>query len=1137
MTMADIEDVLLALEKSNLVPPAFVARLRMEVTKSPPPHDPRQLIKFLVDKGHITAAQGERLLLAPQKIVAPPPQAEEPYINLDDDLGLAPLVDEPAPRKSLAPPPIPARPSPGKSADIKAEPARTPVAPTEQVYELEVVEEEVLSEADVVVEALKEVSDDDLRLVEKKRPRRSVWDSPLLVLGGGGLALLLLVTGGLLWSLFRTSGEDALALAESDYKSGAYTQAIAKVDAYLADYSNHKDVSKARVMRGLAMIRRHVEGARDWPAALDAAKTALVEISGEDAFPQSKAELAGLLPEIAEGLAAQAADNADAKLVAQANEALSLVKQHVPAAIRNAERLEAVSASLEVTQRTLARENRLLETIRAVNVAAEKLQGTPGAAVAQHLAAAYGARRELLKEFPKLADNLRLAEAMKQVSQAEIGAVTTLQETRDATTEEDPPKVRATLMLAARPVTAAGGGDPPTIEFATASGSITALNAATGEPLWRRMVGPASTLSPFHLAGASAGDALIADNDRQELLRIESATGKLRWRLAVDEPFDAAPTLFGNELLLAMRSGKLYRIQLLSGKISGGWQLAHALSTAPAADVRKKLVYQLGAHSNLYVLSTEAPACREVLYLGHESGSILTPPLAVSRYLMIGENTGLKDSQLRVIQTDEAGLQLTAMQTEPLGGHVDTPPVVDGRMLHVATDRGGLYTFEIGAPGQGKALARVAQRAATLEEPLTHFPLVNNGRLWVAGSELARYSIQSTSGKLAPDGVSLEQSIFLQPLESGADALLAVRRPAHGRGVSAAAIRPSNREIIWETTLSMPCIGGVFPAKDGQSMILLDVGGTVFHIAPAELGRGGFFSTGLPVRPWPETIDAATMADAPLPLDDGSWLYTIAARTDQLLSVAVDGSSRWVSLPEALTSPPERFRGGVALAGQEGRVYVIDPARASNVLEPHQPRVPANQTLRRFGPVAVDDLHLLTGDEEGKLFLLVVKNEPLPHLEIERDVTLAEPIHGAPVVLGKFAFAVNARDDLAAFALPSLEQVQTWALDGRPLWGPKRIGDRILLVTATNELGCWNEAGELAWKLPLQHGPLSGPPIARQDELVLLTKTGVVLRVSADGAELAHVETGQSLLGAGAVIGEHVMAPGSDGALHLIALP
>jgi hypothetical protein len=199
--------------------------------------------------------------------------------------------------------------------------------------------------------------------------------------------------------------------------------------------------------------------------------------------------------------------------------------------------------------------------------------------------------------------------------------------------------------------------------------------------------------------------------------------------------------------------------------------------------------------------------------------------------------------------------------------------------------------------------------------------------------------------------------------------------------------------------------------------------------------------------------------------------------------------------------------------------------------------VAVDKSPKRFGPAAVDDEHLLTGDDEGRLTLLVVKNDPKPHLVVEHEVTVAEPITGAPVVLGQTAFAVTSRDALGTFQLPALEQGRSIPLGGKPVWGPRRVGDYVMVATTANELLCCDAQGEHVWTLPLSHGPLAGPPIVKDGEFLLATRTGVIVRVGADGAELAHVETGLSLQGAGAIAGQHFIVPDSGGAVHVVPLP
>jgi hypothetical protein len=291
------------------------------------------------------------------------------------------------------------------------------------------------------------------------------------------------------------------------------------------------------------------------------------------------------------------------------------------------------------------------------------------------------------------------------------------------------------------------------------------------------------------------------------------------------------------------------------------------------------------------------------------------------------------------------------------------------------------------------------------------------------------------------------------------------------------------------------------------------------------------------VPQWPPSLSSGDLAAPPLTQADGAQWWMVGAQPERLLGVSSDGAAKWIALPEPASSRPQAFQGGIAIGGQEGRIYVIDPARQVNLLEPYQPRAAASESVKRFGPAVIDDDSLLVSEASGKLTVLSVREEPKPHLEVEKEAALDEPLAIAPVTLGKFAFAVRESNSLAVIDLATLEVIKTTPLGGKPAWGPEVVGDRLFVVTAGNELCCWDGDGEELWKLPLAHGPLTGAPIRYGDGWILLTRSGGVVRVSAEGAELAHVATERPLFGRGAVVGQYVVAPGADGTMNLIALP
>jgi outer membrane protein assembly factor BamD (BamD/ComL family) len=83
----------------------------------------------------------------------------------------------------------------------------------------------------------------------------------------------------------RQAGDEALRLANEDYRNGSYSQAIYEYNQYLKRFSTHQGVSFARVNCGLAQLRQATpRGTSDWSAALQVAHNVLEEIASEPEF-------------------------------------------------------------------------------------------------------------------------------------------------------------------------------------------------------------------------------------------------------------------------------------------------------------------------------------------------------------------------------------------------------------------------------------------------------------------------------------------------------------------------------------------------------------------------------------------------------------------------------------------------------------------------------------------------------------------------------------------------------------------------------------------------------------------------------------------------------------------------------------
>lgn len=119
--MISIERFLTLLEEKELLAPREAAKIREQMAKAPAPFTAETLAKQLVKREYITLSQAKRLLAteageAPPKpaatVVSKPvekPVAPKPSAKEDDELGLAPMDDEPVerpPKKKPISPPV-----------------------------------------------------------------------------------------------------------------------------------------------------------------------------------------------------------------------------------------------------------------------------------------------------------------------------------------------------------------------------------------------------------------------------------------------------------------------------------------------------------------------------------------------------------------------------------------------------------------------------------------------------------------------------------------------------------------------------------------------------------------------------------------------------------------------------------------------------------------------------------------------------------------------------------------------------------------------------------------------------------------------------------------------------------------------
>ncbi len=183
---------------------------------------------------------------------------------------------------------------------------------------------------------------------------------------------------------------------------------------------------------------------------------------------------------------------------------------------------------------------------------------------------------------------------------------------------------------------------------------------------------------------------------------------------------------------------------------------------------------------------------REVVYLGHAPGSIVTPPVLVSRFLIVAENDRAAESRLRVLSVDASPSQ--PLQEIRLQGHVVTPLVVSDLRVLAVTDTGSLGVFDVSGSDPKQPLVRVGEGVAATDSvpagggpgSLVRFPFLLGAQVLMADSQLTRYDVQLSRGRLQPTGIQDEASTTLQPLVAIGQTVFHVRRKDGMSGVRSA---------------------------------------------------------------------------------------------------------------------------------------------------------------------------------------------------------------------------------------------------------------------------------------------------------------------------------------------------------------
>jgi outer membrane protein assembly factor BamB len=973
----------------------------------------------------------------------------------------------------------------------------------------------------------------------RAKKKRNVWDSPLLLVGGGLLGVMIVAIGLLWYSLTRGTAAELVAQADGKYEEGAYTDAIALYERFLESYPRNPAVSHAKVRLHMAELRQTSGDGQNPRQGLTSAKRVLPMIEGEEKFDEARVELATLLPDIADGfatLAAEAKQTAEKEeLVGQADEAMKLVNNavYLPPSLRKERetRIAAILDKLKVAQRSIEQDKDLVIALEKIS-AAEKRGDAAGA---------YQVRASLLKVYPALAADAGLLAATRAVGERERSLVQVNPEVVAAATD-DPRAGGSRLVLSYRE--GSGSPEPPTrFAYMLIEGAVYGLDADSGRALWRRHVGYETLVQPQPVSGDAAADAIVADARTHELLRLAAATGKVVWRQAVGQPF-FAPAVAGERMYVTTQTGRVLQIDAQSGSITGSVQLPQQTTVAACFDPRQSRLAQPGLHSTLFVLSGKTLECTETFYLGHLSGAVLVPPVSILDHLIVAESPA-DDYTLLHVLAPEAESKRLAEVGKPLRlrGRIVMPLSVIGRRVVAGTDLGQLAVYEVDAGNAQQPVRMVAGLEPTERTPALGYYTADATRLWVAGRRCSMFEIQPAVQQLARKWSQYQDDAFVAPLLARGNVLVHTRRRPGLPGVVVTGCEGATGKPLWETHLAVP-LAGLLAASSRKAVDAITMQGRVFPISSEQLKEG---VADRPAHALPQGSHGSIWPELSLSADGQtvSWTETQGGGRAFIYDLASGAAPQSALLPSSGTAAKAAVLWGqnqlVPLVS--GEVALLDPAGGQSPALPFQPQLSPDSMPTWTRPAVLwDGATAVIGDGRATLYRVAQKAQPKPHLAASSEQSVSLEIRGALVAVGDTIYGLTRTDTghaVVAINAQTLALGAHWDLGSPPLFEMAAAGGLAFAASAADGLLCLEAGEKLRWKAPLAHGPLSGPPIATgSGELLLLHQDGTLARVNAEtGEEMAQVNLGEPLGRAATVVGQQVFVSTSDGGVVLVRLP
>ncbi len=1143
------QDFINSLRKSKILPDAVMQRLEEKVTRTDRQVTPKSIAKYLIDKGYLSRFQAKKLLtgeLTPADDIElqVPVEHSQDTDELLRDLYPAPPRDADATRTSVS-----AAGPEGDHIDVvQAEHEKTfQHRGGHQLTEIEAAAAPLDPLGGFGYESTEPVEESTAAgTFAGKRARSNQWESKWLFIGFGLVGFLVIAGFILAATLFKTDANKQWERAVTEFVNGQYQSALAKFRDYVEDFPHDDKIPDARVKIANSELRIPYDSSQ-WETTLEAAKSVLPRLQKELAdidddvkFDEIRGELAVILPGTALGFIREGIEAPDVptkqRQLDLAQETRSLI--HESAYLGSSDlRNPGVSRNLTELDNSIAIVER---QIRMENDYASALVDVRGLTEQGSTIDAFQRYDRLVSTYPELSIRTEMREAVAGISKREADLVKRIETTATPAETADSP-IEATIVFAARvgQSSVPGMGDRMIVNLV--DGVLYGFRAETGDLVWRKFVGLETTTHPVWLGEETWKELIAVDQRQNHVMRIDAETGNESWRVAIGERF-AAPFVSDDRLLVTTLSGKLMQFDPATGAASGAAQLPQTVTVSAVSIPRLPMMFQVGQHSNLYVISPETMTCREVFYLGHRDGSVRILPFTMSDYLIVAEN-GADYCRLHILRPTENETQLERAQPPiRLEGRVSEPIVRYGRWGLVTSDKGDMRMLELNKANETTPVTIVARTQYSPARQTRKFLIASEGRMWNAAAGLRRYKIQKAAEDFKEDVVENTLDVFVAPPTLINETLFHVRRRHESRLISISAVDSLTLAEIWRNDFGAPLAGtGTLGAS---RTVALSSQGDLYDLEGLSID-GGVVND--PVA-YGSTVIQNLVFDKLLAWPDR---LVAAGPPSQSRVVLIDPAQNPISNLADLQPPanrpacrPVRFGPHLLVAALRGQVFRIDPQTGGTVGAPFQPELQPNVEVHwREAAVVADGARFIIGNATGE-FYLVEADEEKSLIRIDQLSHGSELVSPLIAMNGKAVGVCRAAVDQIVLVggEQKLNIDKIAELPAGYVSGPFALGPTGFFVTLDDgKTACFDADLNPLWsrKLPAGSGAdrLAGEPVLVDGQVWLAWESGALTAIdAATGEASTSIDVGQPLSGGPVSFSGAILVPGHDGTLHRVSI-